>query len=179
MDRKHAAIALTVLCAGCASPAALGASTSASTGGGAPGAAACAGSGQATKATVLRAMHLLPATPIAQLEHTDTDRAQVQALFADLCAVVTHPAPSAAYNCPDDVGIGWAGTFYDGGQVLATFSYAISGCQRITLTTGRSGTTLVSIVAGSAAQAAPALEPDFARVVGMPQDKVFLPDLGG
>ncbi len=59
--------------------------------------------------------------------HPAPSRPWCRPLFGQLCAAVTHPAPNGVMHCPADFGTEYAGTFYDGSQVLATFVYAASG----------------------------------------------------
>jgi hypothetical protein len=139
-------------------------------------AAACDGTGLATKVTALRAIHLVQPARIPALKQTNTNPAVVRALFRDLCAIVAHQDRAVrAYHCPMDVGVGYAGAFYDGARVLASYTFSITGCQRVTLTAGRDGPTQSAVVAGTAAAAAPSLEPDFANVVGTPARLIFYP----
>lgn len=155
--------------AGCGSVAA---STAAGTGGTAAAAAAsapvpqtgCASVNQATMVTISRLTHLLLPRTKAPLLATDREPALVRALFRDFCDAVTHPeAPSAVMYCPADFGLDYAGVFYDGSRVLARYTYAASGCQRVGIIVG--STTQSTLVAGRAAAAAPHLASDWSAVV--------------
>jgi hypothetical protein len=174
MNRKHATAALAVLaaCAGCgtqvatvsggAPPARAAAS---------PSATACDNIPLANKLITLRQAHLIDPSRMTGLQQINDNATQVQAVFRDLCAVVTHPA-HGVYSCPADLGAGYTGTFYDDTRVLATFAYDVTGCQLVTLRS-ITGKTQQSIVAGPAAQAAPQLEPDFAKVVHVPVSRLY------
>jgi hypothetical protein len=133
----------------------------------------CASIDLATKVTVLRAMHLIEPTRTSQLQAVQSSPAKVQALFRDFCAVVTHPFRGGVLHCPMDVGLAYGGTFYDGSRVLATYTYEASGCQVVTLVDGTKQQK--SVVAGSAAAAAPNLESDLAKVLDQSQAEVFKP----
>jgi hypothetical protein len=138
----------------------------------------CASVGQATKVTVIRAMHLIEPTRVGSLERTQTNAADVRALFQDFCNVVTHPDRSTApISCPDEIGLAYGGTFYDASRVLASYTYKASGCQVVTVTAD--GKSQTAVVFGTAAQAAPNLETDLAKVLGLPKSAVFQPYGGG
>ena len=100
----------------------------------------------------------------------------MRALFGQLCAAVTHPAPAQVMHCPADFGTEYLGTFYDGSRVLATFTYASSGCERVTVTAA--GKTLATMVYGRAAAAAPHLSADLDVIVGAPKPGVMQPQGG-
>ena len=101
---------------------------------------------------------------------------QVRALFGQLCAAVTHPAPNRLMHCPADIGTEYLGTFYDGSRMLATFSYAASGCERVSVTAA--GKTLSTMVYGRAAAAAPHLATDLDVIVGTPKPGTMQPQGG-
>jgi hypothetical protein len=124
----------------------------------------CVSVNQATTVTVSRLTHLvLPRTNIPLLV-TNREPALVRALFRDFCDAVTHPeAPSAVMHCPADFGTDYAGVFYDGNRVLARYTYAASGCQRVGVIVG--STTQATLVAGPAAAAAPHLASDWSAVL--------------
>jgi hypothetical protein len=128
----------------------------------------CASVNQATAVSIRRLSHLM--TPVNTKEGlpgvNDRHAAQVRALFGQLCAAVTHPAPNRVMHCPADFGIEYLGTFYDGSRVLATFAYAASGCERVSVTAA--GKTLSTGVYGRAAAAAPHLATDLVTIVGAP-----------
>ena len=132
----------------------------------------CASVGLATSVRVTR--YLLVAEPVNGDLRTVTQNhgKLARALFGDLCAAVTHPdVPSALIHCPADFGISYVGTFYGGSRVLATFTYDVSGCQRVSLTAA--GKTKATLLAGRAAAAAPHLRSDFAAVLKESVSQVF------
>jgi hypothetical protein len=135
----------------------------------------CASVNQATAVGIRREMRLMApvgTNPISAAYHP---AAQVRDLFGQLCAAVTHPAPAGMMHCPAEGGTDFIGTFYDGSRVLATFTYAASGCERVSVTAA--GKTLATMVYGRAAAAAPRLAADLAAIVG-PQPGIMQP-LGG
>ncbi len=137
----------------------------------------CASVNQATAVSIRRLMHLM--VPVGTNPLTSTtyrQAAQVQALFGQLCAAVTHPAPAQMMHCPADIGTEFNGTFYDGSRVLATFNYAASGCERVSVTAA--GKTLTTMVYGRAAAAAPHLATDLDVIVGAPKPGVMQPQGG-
>jgi hypothetical protein len=134
----------------------------------------CASVNQATTATVHRAMRLVEPTNGGTFAVTQRKAALVRALFSDLCHAVAHPyASEPVVHCPADFGTDYMGTFYDGTRVLATFSYAASGCQRVTVTAA--GKTQGTMLYGPAAAAAPHLLSDLDAVVGLPRTGVVQP----
>jgi hypothetical protein len=125
----------------------------------------CASVNQATAVSIRHLLHLMtPVDTKPQPSSTYRQAAQVRALFGQLCAAVTHPAPHLLMHCPADIGTEYLGTFYDGSRVLATFSYAASGCERVSVTAA--GKTLSTPVYGRAAAAAPHLATDLDVIVG-------------
>jgi hypothetical protein len=125
----------------------------------------CASVNQATAVSIRRMMHLMAPVgndPVGTSMYHQT--AQVQALFGQLCAAVTHPAPTQMMHCPADFGTEYLGTFYDGSRVLATFTYASSGCERVSVTAA--GKTKATMVYGRAAAAAPDLAADLVAIMG-------------
>jgi len=126
----------------------------------------CASVSQATVVTIHRITH--PVKPI----RVGPDAAMAQrkptlarALFGDFCQVVAHAyVPKTPVHCPVSFGLYYAGTFYDGQRVLATFTYGATGCQSVNLTAA--GKSRYSLVMGPAAAAAPHLEADLAAVLG-------------
>jgi len=139
--------------------------------------AGCAGANQATAVNIRRLMRLMApvgTNPLSPATYRQV--AQVRALFGQLCAAVTHPAPAQIMHCPADFGIGYVGTFYDGSRVLATFTYAASGCERVSLTAA--GKTMSTMVYGRAAAAAPHLAADLAAIMGAPKPGVMQPQGG-
>jgi hypothetical protein len=136
----------------------------------------CASANQATAVSIRRIHHLMApvgTNPISPVYH---DAAQVRALFGQLCAAVTHPAPTQMMHCPADFGTEYVGTFYDGSRVLATFTFATSGCERVSVTAA--GKTLATMVYGRAAAAAPHLAPDLGVILGGPAPGVMRPQGG-
>ena len=134
----------------------------------------CASVNQATAVSIRREMRLMApvgTNPISGTYYRQA--AQVRALFGQLCAAVTHPAPAQMMHCPADIGTDYIGTFYDGSRVLATFTYAASGCERVSVTAA--GKTLATMVYGPAAAAAPHLATDLAAIVGAPEPGVMQP----
>jgi len=123
----------------------------------------CASVNQATAVSIRRMMRLL--APVGTNPNgTYHQPAQVRALFGQLCAAVTHPASAQVMHCPADFGTEYVGTFYDGSRVLATFTYASSGCERVSVTAA--GKTLATMVYGRAAAAAPHLATDLDVILG-------------
>jgi len=137
----------------------------------------CASVNQATAVSIRRRMHLMVpmgTNPLASTTYRQA--AQVRALFGQLCAAVTHPAPVRMMHCPADIGTEFSGTFYDGSRVLATFNYAPSGCELVSVTAA--GKTLTTMVYGRAAAAAPHLATDLEVIVGAPKPGVMQPQGG-
>ena len=90
---------------------------------------------QATSVSVHRVLHLVEPTRLGSLSKTQHDTTLVRALYSQLCAAITHPAKiKGTLHCPADLGISYAGTFYDGSRPLARFVYGASGCQTVSLT---------------------------------------------
>ena len=136
----------------------------------------CASVNQATAVSIRREMRLMAPVGTNPISATYHQAAQVRALFGQLCAAVTHPAPTQIMHCPADIGTDFIGTFYDGSRVLATFTYAASGCERVSVTAA--GKTLATMVYGRAAAAAPQLATDLAAIVGAPKPGVMQPQGG-
>jgi hypothetical protein len=125
----------------------------------------CAGVNQATEATIRRVMRLVEPANGGSFTVTQRKAALVRALFSDVCNAVTHPdTATGLVHCPIELGIDYSGTFYDGARVLATFTYAASGCQRVSITAA--GKTRGTMVYGRAAAAAPHLESDLQAALG-------------
>jgi hypothetical protein len=132
----------------------------------------CVSARLATSVTVTR--HMLVAEPVnGGLRTVTQNRGKLaRALFGDLCAAVSHPdVPPVPIHCPADFGISYAGTFYGGSRVLATFTYDVSGCQRVSLTAA--GKTQGTLLVGRAAAAAPHLRADFAAVLKESVSQVY------
>jgi hypothetical protein len=137
----------------------------------------CASVNQTTAVSIRHLLHLMvPVDTKPQPGTTYRQTAQVRALFGQLCAAVTHPAPNRLMHCPADIGTEYLGTFYDGSRVLATFSYAASGCERVSVTAA--GKTLSTMVYGRAAAAAPHLATDLDVIVGAPKPGTMQPQGG-
>jgi hypothetical protein len=132
----------------------------------------CAGVGEATTVTIVR--NVLLAEPIngGTRRYTQHNAKLVRALFGDFCAAISHaPTPPPIISCPADFGTTYVGTFLDGRRALATFIYAVTGCQRISITA--SGHTRATLLIGSAAAAAPHLKADMAAVLGVPESQIY------
>jgi hypothetical protein len=137
----------------------------------------CASVNQATSVSIRRTMHLMvPVGNKPLVSTTYRQKAQLRALFGQMCAAVTHPAPTMMMHCPADFGTEYSGTFYDGSRVLATFAYAATGCARVSVTAG--GKTLATMVYGRAAAAAPHLAADLDAIVGAPKPGEMQPQGG-
>jgi len=137
----------------------------------------CASVNQATAVSIRREMRLMApvgTNPISSTIYRQA--AQVRALFGQLCAAVSHPAPTQLMHCPADFGTTYIGTFYDGSRVLATFTYATSGCERVSVTAA--GKTQATMVYGRAAAAAPQLATDLDVIVGTPKPGLMQPQGG-
>jgi len=137
----------------------------------------CASVNQATAVSIRREMRLMApvgTNPISSTIYRQA--AQVRALFGQLCAAVSHPAPTQLMHCPADFGTTYIGTFYDGSRVLATFTYATSGCERVSVTAA--GKTQATMVYGRAAAAAPQLATDLDAIVGTPKPGLMQPQGG-
>jgi hypothetical protein len=161
-------------------PGAAAATTTASpttTGAAASPQVGCASVNQATSVSIRRTMHLMvPVGNKPLVSTTYRQKAQLRALFGQMCAAVTHPAPTMMMHCPADFGTEYSGTFYDGSRVLATFAYAATGCARVSVTAG--GKTLATMVYGRAAAAAPHLAADLDAIVGAPKPGEMQPQGG-
>ena len=152
---------------GSASAAAAGSASPASSAAAVAAAAGCSDVSQATSVSVHRVLHLVEPTRLGSLSKTQHDTTLVRALYSQLCAAITHPAKiKGTLRCPANMGISYAGTFYDGSRPLATFVYGASGCQTASLSA--SGKTKTTIMVGSAAAAAPKLQADLAKALGLP-----------
>lgn len=152
---------------GSASAAAAGSASPASSAAAVAAAAGCSDVSQATSVSVHRVLRLVEPTRLGSLSKTQHDTTLVRALYSQLCAAITHPAKiKGTLRCPANMGISYAGTFYDGSRPLATFVYGASGCQTASLSA--SGKTKTTIMVGSAAAAAPKLQADLAKALGLP-----------
>src|SRR5580704_13026791 len=152
---------------GCGSVVASGPAAAAATTTAAPE-VGCASVNQATAVSIRRLLRLMaPVDTKPQASSTYRQAAQVRALFGQLCAAVTHPAPNRLMHCPVGIGTEFLGTFYDGSRVLATFAYFASGCERVSVSAA--GKTLSTMVYGRAAAAAPHLATDLDAIVGTPK----------
>lgn len=146
-----------------ATPAAASSAAAAGAGTAAPR-VGCAGVSQATAVTIRQTTQITKPVISRPVGTTYRQPGPVQALFGQLCAAVTHPVATTLMHCPADVGTSYLGTFYDGSRTLGTFSYAVTGCQRVSLTSA--GSTLSTMVYGRAAAAAPHLSADLDALVG-------------
>jgi uncharacterized protein YceK len=134
----------------------------------------CASANQATAVAIRHLPHfMVPVDTKPQASTIYRQTAQVRALFGQLCAAVTHPAPNRLMHCPVDLGTEFLGTFYDGSRVLATFAYVASGCERVSVSAA--GKTLSTMVYGRAAAAAPHLATDLDAIVGAPKPGMMQP----
>jgi hypothetical protein len=132
---------------------------------------------QATSVSVHRVLHLVEPTRMGSLSKTQHDTTLVRALYSQLCAAITHPAKmKGTVRCPANLGISYAGTFYDGSRPLATFIYGASGCQTVSLSAA--GQTKTTMMAGPASAAAPQLQADLAKVLGVPSLAIPQPKPG-
>jgi len=152
---------------GSASAAAAGSASPASSAAAVAAAAGCSDVSQATSVSLHRVLHLVEPTRLGSLSKTQHDTTLVRALYSQLCAAITHPAKiKGTLRCPANLGISYVGTFYDGSRPLATFVYGASGCQTASLTAA--GKTKTTLMVGSAAAAAPKLQADLAKALGLP-----------
>jgi hypothetical protein len=134
----------------------------------------CASVNQATMVTIRRTMDVVEPTRAGAVATTQRKTAVARALFSDLCKVVDHPyTAKGPMHCPIAFGLAYTGTFYDGKRLLATFTYAASGCQNVRVSAA--GQSKYSLVMGSAASAAPHLETDLAAALGLQKSAVFGP----
>jgi hypothetical protein len=141
----------------------------------APPQVGCASVNQATAVGISRELRLEPqasGNPVSTTTYHEAT--QVRALFGQLCAAVTHPARTMLMHCPADMGTVLFGTFYDGSRVLATFTFAAMGCERVSVTAA--GKTLATMVYGPAAAAAPQLATDLAAIMGSPKPGMMQPE---
>lgn len=153
---------------GSASAGAAGSASPVSSAAAVAAAAGCSDVSQATSVSVHRVLRLVEPTRLGSLSKTQHDTTLVRALYSQLCAAITHPAKiKGTLRCPANLGISYVGTFYDGSRPLATFVYGASGCQTASLSA--SGKTKITLMVGSAAAAAPKLQADLAKVLGLPR----------
>jgi hypothetical protein len=176
--RIRAVGAAGLLCAalaGCGTAAATAAAaTAAPEVASAPLEVGCASVNQATTVTVVRTLLIAEPSNGGRRTVTQRNATLVRALFRDFCAAVNHPyAEHHLLACPINFGVYYTGTFRDRQRVLATFTYAISGCPRISVTAA--GKTRGTLLLGRAAAAAPHIKADFAAVLGQKQSQVYGP----
>jgi hypothetical protein len=134
----------------------------------------CASVNQATTVTIYRTFNSMEPNRAGAAATTQRKTALVRALFNDLCQVIAHPyTVKGPIHCPAAFGLAYTGTFYDGNRKLATFTYGASGCQNVRV--NAADQSKYSMVAGSAASAAPDLETAMAAVLGLPKSAVFTP----
>ena len=131
-------------------------------------AAGCSDVSQATSVSVHRVLHLVEPTRVGSLSKTQHDTRPWCARCTASCAPPspTRPRSTGTLRCPANLGISYTGTFYEGSRPLATFVYGASGCQTASLSA--SGKTKTTIMVGSASAAAPRLQADLAKVLGLP-----------
>jgi hypothetical protein len=87
-------------------------------------------------------------------------------LFDDFCVTEAHQEhPTGTFNCPEAFGLRYTGSFLAAGRTVATFDWEASGCQELALNIGghHASTELVA----AAATAAPHIDGDFRRVLGV------------
>lgn len=126
----------------------------------------CASVNRASSVTVTRSLAVREPVNGGTRTYTQHQATEVRALFRDFCAIIAHagrPQPEA--TCAFRSGNSYAGTFYDGRRILATFDYSLMGCPRLSLTAA--GQTRAAIVIGKVAAAAPHLTADLAAVLGV------------
>ena len=168
---------LCLALAGCGSVVASSGAAAADAAGAPAAASAPVGCASVNQATAVSIYHVLPpmsttgTSPLSSIIYHQVPK--LRALFGQLCAAVTHPARNLLMHCPADMGGEFLGTFYDGSRVLATFTFAASGCERVSVTAA--GKTLATMVYGSAAAAAPRLASDLAAIVGSPRPGMMEP----
>jgi hypothetical protein len=126
----------------------------------------CASVGQATAVIIRQTSRLPKAIPKFSSGTIYRQVDQVRALFGQVCAAVTHPAATMLMHCPVDLGTSYLGTFLDGARTLGTFTFALTGCARVSFTAA--GKTMATMVYGQAAAAAPHLLADLNVLVGTP-----------
>ncbi len=160
---------LSAALAGCGSvvasgPAAAPAASSAATAATQGARVGCASVNQATAVAIRRESHPIEPEPNHPLSDTYHQQAEVRALFGQMCAAVTHPAAGGGWDCPADFEVGDTGAFYDGSRLLALFTYAPGGCQKLSVIAA--GKTMTTLLVGPAAAAAPHLAADLTAIVG-------------
>ena len=174
---SSAASSAGVASSGSASAGAAGSASPVSSAAAVAAAAGCSDVSQATSVSVHRVLLLVEPTRLGSLSKTQHDTTLVRALYSQLCAAITHPAKiKGTLRCPANLGISYVGTFYDGSRPLATFVYGASGCQTASLTA--SGQTKTTLMVGSAAAAAPRLQADLAKALGLPSLALAQPKPG-
>ena len=79
-------------------------------------------------------------------------------------------------SCPNEIGLSYGGTFYDGTRALASYTFAASGCEVVTVTaSAKAAKPQSAVVMGPAAAAAPNLHTDMDRTLGLSDSEVFQP----
>lgn len=132
----------------------------------------CASVNQATKVTIQQRLHLVESVNVGMRTVTQGHAALVSALLRDICAALANPATrSPGFLCAAQSGKAYAGTFYDGKRILATFTYSRLGCPLLSLTAA--GKTRATVLLGKAAAAAPHFKADLAAVLGVPESQVL------
>jgi len=136
----------------------------------------CGGAARVTAVQVRRIARLREPEPWPALRVRRHDATAARRLFQDMCVIEAHRTslPSGPINCPADWGVSYDGAFYAGGQRVAAFSYAPSGCASLLLITG--GHRESTAFSGAALRAEPrSFSADFARVLGISPAKAFGP----
>ena len=92
--------------------------------------------------------------------------ASARALYLDICRTVavkvTLEGPT---SCPNDFGLHYLGRFFDRDRQIASFDWAASGCEYMSLTV--SGQTASTYLAGPTSSEPASLEPDLAGILGV------------
>jgi hypothetical protein len=134
---------------------------------------------EATTVTIHREMRMVMPVGNGSLIVTEHKPALVRALFGDICDAVSHAynPTTAPQHCPADFATDYVGTFFDGSRTLASFVYAASGCQRVSVSAA--GTTQSTMLLGQAAAAAPRLEADLTAIFGSSAPGVYQPVVRG
>jgi len=136
------------------------------------------GCGSVTRATAVqihRSMPKLAEPPWPSLSVTQRRAAVARSLYYDFCVVAGHPAQlTGTVSCPADSGLLYRGIFYAGDRRLASFRYAASGCQTLTLSAGSARAS--TVIFGQAAAAMPRTwNADLAKALGVAPDQLYQP----
>lgn len=107
----------------------------------------------------------LPRPGLPPIDVADHSAMDARAVLADFCVIEAHHETlSGAWSCPADFGLSYVGAFVESDRTLATYNWAASGCQRLTLNIRRGPSASTYLVA-AASSAAPHMEADFRRVL--------------